>query len=155
VPDFVVSIVPDRVFSMIICVVDGQGGKIGSIIIAKLKERLKEDIEVIALGTNSAATQNMMKARANRGASGENAIAVTVRKADIIIGTMNILMANSMLGELTPRMSAAIAKSAATKYVLPVAQENVVVVGKGEHSIPQMVGLLVDMIEKETGRCVK
>ena len=67
VPDFDLSIVPDRVFSMIICVVDGQGGKIGSIIIAKLKERLKEDIEVIALGTNSAATQNMMKARANRG----------------------------------------------------------------------------------------
>jgi len=68
---------------------------------------------------------------------------------------MNILMANSMLGELTPRMAAAIAESAATKYVLPVTQENVVVVGKGEHSIPQMVGLLVDMIEKETGKCVK
>ena len=61
---------------MTICVVDGQGGKIGSIIISRLKERLKENIEIIALGTNSAATQNMMKARANRGASGENAIVV-------------------------------------------------------------------------------
>ena len=153
-PDFVLSIMPDRVFSMIICVVDGQGGKIGSVIIAKLKERLKEDVEVIALGTNSAAVQNMMKARANRGASGENAIAVTVRKADIIVGAINILMANSMLGEMTPRMAKAIAESPATKYVLPVTKENVVVVGKTEQSIPQMVGLLVDMIEKER-RCAK
>jgi hypothetical protein len=139
---------------MTICVVDGQGGKIGSVIIAKLKERLKEDVEVIALGTNSAAVQNMMKARANRGASGENAIAVTVGKADIIVGAINILMANSMLGEMTPRMAKAIAESPATKYVLPVTRENVVVVGKTEQSIPQMVGLLVDMIEKEC-RCAK
>ncbi|MGD0231545.1 MAG: DUF3842 family protein [Syntrophorhabdales bacterium] len=140
---------------MTICVVDGQGGKIGSAIISRLKERLKEHIEIIALGTNSAATQNMMKARANRGASGENAIAVTVGKADIIIGTINILMANSMLGELTPRMAKAIAGSRATKFVLPVTQEDVMVVGKGDLSIPQMVGLLMDMVEKEIDRCVK
>lgn len=140
---------------MTICVVDGQGGKIGSIIISRLKERLKENIEIIALGTNSAATQNMMKARANRGASGENAIVSTVRKADIIIGTMNILMANSMLGELTPLVARAIAESGASKYVLPVTQENVTVVGRNEMSIPQLVGLLVDLVEKETERCVK
>ncbi len=140
---------------MTICVVDGQGGKIGSIIISRLKERLKENIEIIALGTNSAATQNMMKARANRGASGENAIVSTVRKADIIIGTMNILMANSMLGELTPLAAKAIAESEAAKFVLPVTQENVTVVGRNEMSIPQLVGLLVEMIEKETGRCAR
>ncbi len=140
---------------MTICVVDGQGGKIGSIIISRLKERLKENIEIIALGTNSAATQNMMKARANRGASGENAIVSTVRKADIIIGTMNILMANSMLGELTPLVARAIAESGASKFVLPVTQENVTVVGRNEMSIPQLVGLLVDLVEKETERCVK
>jgi hypothetical protein len=140
---------------MTICVVDGQGGKIGSIIISRLKERLKENVEIIALGTNSAATQNMMKARANRGASGENAIVSTVRKADIIIGTLNILMANSMLGELTPLVARAIAESGASKFVLPVTQENVTVVGRNEMSIPQLVGLLVDMIEKETDRCAK
>ena len=140
---------------MTICVVDGQGGKIGSVIITKLKERLKERVEIIALGTNSSATENMMKARANRGASGENAIVMTVRKADAIIGTMNILMANSMLGELTPRMAEAIAASPAVKFVLPVTQERVVVIGKSGVSIPQMIVALVDEVEKEMGKCAK
>jgi hypothetical protein len=140
---------------MTICVIDGQGGKIGSTIIAKLKERLRESVEIIALGTNSSATENMMKARANRGASGENAIAVTVKKAGIIIGTMNILMANSMLGELTPRMAQAIAESPAVKIVLPVTQENVVVIGKGDLSIPQMVSSLIDEVEKEISKCAR
>jgi hypothetical protein len=140
---------------MTICVVDGQGGKIGSTIISRLKERLRENIEIIALGTNSAATQNMMKARANRGASGENAIVTTAGKADIIIGTINILIAGSMLGELTPRMAEAIAGSGAAKFVLPVTQENLTVVGRNEMSIPQLVGLLVDLVEKETDRCAR
>jgi hypothetical protein len=140
---------------MIICVIDGQGGKIGATIIARLKERLRESVEIIALGTNSSATENMMKVRANKGASGENAIAVTVKKAGIIIGTMNILMANSMLGELTPRMAQAIAESPAVKIVLPVTQENVVVIGKADLSIPQMISSLVDEVEKEMKRCVR
>lgn len=140
---------------MTICVVDGQGGKIGGAIIARLRERLKEHVEIIALGTNSAATQNMMKARANRGASGENAIVTTVGKADIVIGTINMLMADSMLGELTPRMAEAIARSGATKFVLPVTQEKVVVIGRADLSIPQMVGLLVDQVEREIEICVK
>jgi hypothetical protein len=140
---------------MTICVVDGQGGRIGSTIIARLKERLRESAEIVALGTNSSATENMMKARANRGASGENAIIVTARKAQIIIGTMNILMANSMLGELTPRMAQAIADSQALKLILPVTQENVVVIGKTDLSIPQMIGALVDEVEKEMKRCAK
>ncbi len=140
---------------MTICVVDGQGGKIGGIIITRLRERLRENVEIIALGTNSHATENMMKARANRGASGENAVVVTAPKADIIIGTMNILMADSMLGELTPLMARAIADSPAIKFVLPVTQERVVVIGKTELSIPQMVGVLVDEVEKEIGKCVR
>jgi hypothetical protein len=141
--------------NMIICVIDGQGGKIGSAIIAKLKERLKERVEIIALGTNSAATQSMMAARANRGASGENAIAVTVKKAHIVIGTMNIVLANSMLGELTPRMAEAIADSPARKFLLPVTQENIIVVGKTDLSMPQMIVMLVDEVEKEVIRCAK
>ena len=140
---------------MTICVVDGQGGKIGGIIITRLRERLRENVEIIALGTNSHATENMMKARANRGASGENAVVVTAPKADIIIGTMNILMADSMLGELTPLMARAIADSPAIKFVLPVTQERVVVIGKTELSIPQMVGVLVDEVEKEIGKCAR
>ncbi len=140
---------------MTICVIDGQGGKIGSTIIARLKERLRESVEIVALGTNSSATENMMKARANRGASGENAIVVTVKKAHIIIGTLNIVMANSMLGELTPRMAQAITESQALKILLPVTHENVMVIGKTDISIPQMVASLVDEVEKEIRRCAK
>ena len=140
---------------MIICVVDGQGGKIGSVIIAKLKERLKERVEIIALGTNSLATQNMMKARANKGASGENAIVTTLRKADIVIGTTNILMANSMLGEFTPRMAQAVAESEAVKYILPVTQSNLVVIGMQALSIPQMIEVLVEEVAKGIERCAR
>src|SRR5512136_1735094 len=132
---------------MVVCVVDGQGGKIGSVIIARLKERLKERVEIIALGTNSLATQNMMKARANKGASGENAIVTTLRKADVIVGTINILMANSMLGEFTPKMAQAVAESDAVKYILPVTQSHLVVIGTASLSIPQMIEALVEQVE--------
>jgi Domain of unknown function (DUF3842) len=142
-------------FDMVICVVDGQGGKIGSVIIDRLKELLKERVEIIALGTNSLATQNMMKARANKGASGENAMVTTLPKADIVIGTINILMANSMLGEFTPRMAQAVADTEAVKYILPVTQSNLVVVGVPALSIPQMIDMLVREVVKGIERCVK
>ena len=140
---------------MMICVIDGQGGKIGSIIIERLKERFREGVEIIALGTNSIATQAMMKARANKGASGENAIVKTVEKADIIIGTINILMANSMLGEFTPSMAEAVAACDAKKIILPVTQQSVTLVGTQDLSIPQMIGVLVNEVEKEIAQCVK
>lgn len=140
---------------MIICVIDGQGGKIGSVIIERLKERLKENVEIIALGTNSIATQTMMKARANRGASGENAIVQTVKKANIIIGTLGILMVNSMLGEFTGRMAASVAESEAMKFILPVTQDQVAIVGLRGLSIPQMIGELIEAVAKEVRGCVR
>ncbi len=138
-----------------ICVIDGQGGKIGSIIIERLKDRLGERVEIVALGTNSIATQAMMKSRANRGASGENAIVKTVRKAAVIVGTINILMADSMLGEFTPAMAQAVADSEARKFILPVTQSRVAVIGTRDLSIPQMIGVLVDEVEKEVNQCVR
>jgi hypothetical protein len=140
---------------VVICVIDGQGGKIGSVIIARLRERLREEVEIIALGTNSAATQNMMKARANKGASGENAMKTTLPKADIVIGTINILMANSMLGEFTPVMAQAVADTEAVKYILPVTQSNLVVIGTQTISIPQMIDILVQEVAKGIKQCVK
>ena len=138
-----------------ICVVDGQGGKIGSVIIARLRERLKEEVEIIALGTNSFATQNMMKAGANKGASGENAMKTTLPKADIVVGTINILMANSMLGEFTPAMAQAVADTEAVKFILPVTQSNLVVIGAQPISIPQMIDVLVQEVAKGIERCAK
>jgi len=127
-----------------ICVVDGQGGGIGSVIVKRIKEVLGESVQIIALGTNAIATTQMLKARANRGASGENAIVRTVRDATVIIGPISIVLAHSMLGELTPKMAEAIASSPAKKLLLPLSQENVEVVGMPRIPLPRLVETLVE-----------
>jgi hypothetical protein len=127
-----------------ICVIDGQGGGMGSAIIRKLRESLGEQVEVIALGTNAIATAQMLKARANRGASGENAIVSTTAKADVILGTLGIVLANAMMGEVTPRMAAAVADSPALKLLLPLSQENVQVVGVAANPLPHLVETLIE-----------
>jgi len=129
---------------MRVCVIDGQGGGIGVSIIKKIREEFGEEIEVVALGTNSIATSAMMKARANKGATGENAIIATVKEVDIILGTIGIVLANSMLGELTPRMAGAIASSSARKILLPISQERVDIVGVVAEPLPHFVDILVN-----------
>lgn len=122
-----------------IAVIDGQGGGIGAAIVKRLRDDFKEEVEIIALGTNSVATSAMMKARANRGATGENAIARTSREVDVIAGPVSIIMANSMLGELTPRMAEAISSSRAVKVVLPMTQERLEVIGVAKEPLPHLV----------------
>ncbi len=131
-----------------ICVIDGQGGGIGSTIIKKLKCRFGEEIEVLALGTNAIATAQMLKARANRGASGTNAIVQTVKHADFIIGTVGIIMPHSMMGELTQKMAEAIALSPARKILLPLTQEKLEIVGLTSIPLPQLVDELIERYEK-------
>lgn len=127
-----------------ICVIDGQGGGIGSAVIKKLKERLGETIQIIALGTNAIATAQMLKVGANSGASGENAIIQTSRTVDLIIGPIGILLANAMMGEMTPRMAEAVASSPARKILLPLTQENIEVVGISPMSLPHLIESLVE-----------
>ncbi len=126
-----------------ICVIDGQGGGIGSIIIKKLRDLLGESVEIVALGTNAIATSNMLKAKANRGASGENAIVQTIKKVDIIVGTISIIMANSMMGEVTPKMAEAVASSPAKKIILPLSQEDIEIVGISSIPLPHLIETLV------------
>lgn len=126
-----------------ICVVDGQGGGIGSTIIKKLKALFGETVEIVALGTNAIATAQMLKARANRGASGENAIVQSALTADIIIGTVGIIMAHSMMGEVTPKMAEAIAASPAKKLLIPLTQENVEIVGIPSIPFPHLIEALI------------
>lgn len=133
----------EAVSRMKIGVIDGQGGGIGSTIIRKIKDHFGESVEVVALGTNAIATAQMLKARANRGASGENAIVHTVARVDVVIGTLGILLAHSMMGEVTPRMAAAISGSAAVKLILPLSQENVSVVGVSDEPLPHLVEQLI------------
>lgn len=128
-----------------ICIIDGQGGGIGSAIIRKIKEVYAESVEIIALGTNAIATAQMLKAKANRGASGENAIVRTVLNADIIAGPLSIVLAHAMMGEVTPRMAAAVAASPATKLLLPLNQEAVAVAGVSSMPLPHLVDELVEI----------
>lgn len=126
-----------------VCVIDGQGGGIGSTIIKKIKDHFGESVEIIALGTNAIATAQMLKARANRGASGENAIVRTVARVDVVIGTLGIMLAHAMTGEVTPKMAEAVSGCAATKLVLPISQENVDLIGVSEDPLPHLVETLV------------
>ena len=127
-----------------ICVIDGQGGGIGGNIIKQLKSAFGESFELIGLGTNAIATGQMIRAGANRGASGENAIVRTVNQVDLIICSVSVTWANSMLGEVTPGIAEAVMSCAAPKIVLPLSQENVVIVGVRTDPLPHIVKDIVD-----------
>jgi hypothetical protein len=131
-----------------VAVIDGQGGGIGSLMIKHLRENLAEEVEIIGLGTNAMATGAMLKAGANKGASGENAIVQTVKTVDIIIGTTGILLANSMMGELTPKIAEAIASSPAMKYLLPLKMPEVEIIGAPKEPLPHLVDQLVKRIKE-------
>jgi hypothetical protein len=131
-----------------ICVIDGQGGGIGATLIKYLKAEFGESVELIALGTNAIATAQMLKAGANKGASGENAICRTTARVDCIVGPIAITWANAMLGELTPRMAAAVTSSAAAKILLPLSQENADIVGLAREPLPHLVEAAVAKIKE-------
>ena len=132
-----------------VCVIDGQGGGIGATVIRYLKEACGEAVELIAPGTNAIAAAQMLKAGANRAASGENAILVTCRRVDVIIGPVSISWANAMLGEITPKMAEAVMSSPAPKLFLPLSQEPVVLVGASSEPLPHLVQQLVHHKLKE------
>jgi hypothetical protein len=129
---------------MKVCVIDGMGGGIGNVLIKKIKAAFQEQVEIIALGTNAIATAQMMKAGANKGASGENAVIVSVREVDVIIGSISILLADSMMGEMTAAMAAAVSSSPALKLILPLTQEPVEVIGVSPEPLPHLVDQLVE-----------
>lgn len=126
------------------CVIDGQGGGIGATIIKKLRDKFGENLDIIALGTNAIATSQMLKAKANRGASGENAIVRGAPQVDLIIGPIGIIMAHAMMGEVTPKMAEAVAASPAKKILLPLSQENVIIVGTAVISLPLLIDELIE-----------
>jgi hypothetical protein len=134
-----------------IAAVDGMGGSIGGQIIRRLRESLPDDLHIVALGTNAIAANSMMKAGANRGASGENAVALSVREADIIIGPISIVIPNSMMGELTTKMAEAIAGTKAQKILLPLANPQVDLVGASKEPLPHLMEEAVEIIRKKMG----
>lgn len=132
-----------------ICVIDGQGGGIGATLIKYLKKAYGESIEIFALGTNALATAQMLKAGANRGASGENAICRTVHDIDCVVGPIAVTWANAMLGEVTPRMAEAVTSCQAVKILLPLSQEKIRIVGIEKEPLPHLVQAAMEGLIKE------
>jgi len=135
-----------------VAVIDGQGGGIGSLIVRRLREEFGDSIEIIALGTNASATTAMMKARANKGATGENAIVMNAGRVDMITGPLGIVLPNSMLGEMTVRMAEAIASCQARKILLALNQEGIEVIGVEKEPLPHMVEKIIESVRQTTGK---
>jgi len=121
-----------------IVVIDGQGGKIGSLLVSRLKVEARQ-AEIYAIGTNSIATSAMLKAGADFGATGENPVVVNCRNADIIVGPVGIVVADSLVGEITPAMAVAAGQSSAQKVLLPVNRCNNHIVGARDLPISDLI----------------
>lgn len=131
---------------MVIMVVDGQGGGVGKSIIEKLKPVLTDEHQLVAVGTNAIATSAMLKAGATNIATGENAIKYNADRADIILGSIGIISANAMFGELSPAMANAISESEAMKILIPLKRCGLYVVGCNTDSMPKMIDEAIDVV---------
>ncbi|EEG74733.1 hypothetical protein CLOHYLEM_05397 [[Clostridium] hylemonae DSM 15053] len=131
---------------MVIVVIDGQGGRVGSLFIERWKRQGRAQAEIIAVGTNSAATSAMLKAGADKAATGENPVVVNARKADYIVGPIGIMAADALLGEVTAVMARAVAGSGARKLLIPVNSCGFYVAGVGDHTLSELVDDAVGMI---------
>lgn len=132
---------------MNILVIDAQGGGIGRQIIIGIRDKMP-DLDITAVGTNSAATTNMLKAGASRGATGENAVVVGCRTADIIIGPIGIAIADAMLGEVTPKMAQAVGQSSAERILIPFQHCGSMIVGVSETNTGRLVAEAIVQLQK-------
>ena len=123
---------------MRIAVIDGQGGGVGKQLVEKIKAGIP-NASILALGTNALATAQMLKAGASEGATGENAIVYNAPRVDYIVGPYGIVMANAMLGELTPAMAEAIGSSSAIKILIPINKCSVKIAGVKDMTLAQYI----------------
>ena len=130
---------------MVIMVMDGQGGGVGRSLIEEINLRYP-DAELVAVGTNAAATSNMMKGGTAVGATGENAVIYNSRRADVIVGPIGIVMANAMLGEITPKMAEAVSTSAANILLIPMNRCSAQVLGVESRKLGDYVTEAVEKI---------
>ena len=132
---------------MRVLVIDGQGGGLGRQLVAAVKKAVPQAV-VTAIGTNSAATSAMLKAGADRAATGENAVVVNCRSADIIVGPIGIVIADALLGEITPAMAAAVCQSGAKRVLIPVNHCENYIVGVPDQPIGQLVAAAVEKVKE-------
>ena len=127
-----------------ILIIDGQGGQIGSQLI---KSIIEYDVEIMAVGTNSTATNAMLKAGAKNGATGENPVIVGCKTADIIIGPIGIVIADSLYGEITPKMAIAVGQSNAKKILIPINKCDNIIVGVNDLNLTVMIKNVLKIVE--------
>ena len=137
-----------------VLVIDGQGGGLGRQLVAALSAQCP-DIRLTAVGTNSLAANAMLKAGAQRAATGENAVVVNSRRADIIVGPIGIVIADALLGEITPAMATAVCRSNATRVLIPVNHCENYIVGVPDQPISSLVAAAVQKVKElcSGGRC--
>lgn len=138
----------------LIAVVDGQGGGIGKALVERLKKELP-GAHVRALGTNSAATERMLRAGADDGATGENAVIVNVKKARVIMGVLAILMPNGLLGEMSPAMAEAVGSAEGLKVLVPMQRCNIRVAVSSEDTVARSIEEAVRIAGEELNRSVE
>jgi hypothetical protein len=135
----------------IIAVVDGMGGGIGSGLIGRIREGIdfghSGETEIIALGTNAVAAERMVKAGAHRGASGENAVRVMAKTASFILGPIGIVIADSMMGEITPVMAEAVLSAPGERILLPLQQEHFFIAGLEQIPMAGMIDRAVEILK--------
>ncbi|MGI6664334.1 MAG: DUF3842 family protein [Christensenellaceae bacterium] len=130
-----------------IIVIDGQGGRIGRMFVEALKKS-EHSLHIIAFGTNSIATSTMLKAGADEGATGENPILYNAGDADIIIGPIGIVIANALLGEITPAIATAISSSDAKKILIPISKCNSMVIGVEELPMSEYINRAIKVVQR-------
>jgi len=131
-----------------IAVIDGMGGGIGSEIIGLLRKEFENNINIIALGINAVAAEKMMLAKANRGASGENAIRYSIKNADFVIGPMGIIFPNGLMGEVTKEIAEIITGSKAVKILIPVNHPDMNIIGLENNSLTVNIIHAVEELKK-------
>ena len=132
---------------MKILVVDGQGGGVGRQLAAQIKETFP-DVQLMAVGTNTIATSAMLKSGADSAATGENAVLVAARKADVIVGPLGIVVADSLGGEISPAMANAVAQSNAKRILIPFKHCENVIVGVSDYTLGHLIQQAIDELRK-------
>ena len=134
-----------------ILILDGQGGGVGSQLVKLLKPRLSGGCRLLCVGTNVAATAAMLKAGAAQGATGENAVVYNAARADLILGPIGVVLANGILGEVSPAMAAAVTGAGAVKILIPSSSCGVYVAGVEECRLEEYLRRAVDLAARELG----
>ncbi|MDO4293257.1 MAG: DUF3842 family protein [Eubacteriales bacterium] len=135
---------------MEVLVIDAQGGGIGKQVITALKKKFS-GLTVTAVGTNATATAAMLKAGADQAATGENPVKVCSRRADVIVGPVGIVIADALLGEITPAMAVAVGQSRAKRILIPVNHCDNFIAGVPDLSTARLIGSVVEEIGRLSG----